>query len=129
MHGFAQERNKILQELDAKAGEESFILNISPTGLMIFPGKEGKPLSEDELKALSDDERETLRQKSAQLHTDMNEAIRKIRKMEKDSRNRRKSWTRTWPSMWWGITWKTCGRNTRTCPRSSPISMTSRKIF
>ena len=32
MHGFTQERNKILQELDAKAGEESFILNISPPG-------------------------------------------------------------------------------------------------
>ena len=90
MHGFAQERNKILQELDAKAGEESFILNISPTGLMIFPGKEGKPLSEDELKALSDEERETLRQKSAQLHTDMNEAIRKIRKMEKEFQEQEK---------------------------------------
>ena len=30
---------------------------------MIFPGKEGKPLSEDELKALNDEDRETLRQK------------------------------------------------------------------
>jgi predicted ATP-dependent protease len=84
MHGFTQERNKILQELDAKAGEEGFILNISSTGLMIFPGKESKPLSEDELKALSDEERETLRQKSTQLHAEMNEAIRKIRKMEKE---------------------------------------------
>jgi len=90
MQGFTQERNKILQELDAKAGEESFILNISPTGLMIFPGKEGKPLSEDELKALSDEERETLRQKSAQLHNDMNEAIRRIRKMEKEFQEKEK---------------------------------------
>jgi lon-related putative ATP-dependent protease len=90
MHGFTQERNKILQELDAKAGEESFILNISPTGLMIFPGKEGKPLSEDELKALSDEDREALRQKSTQLHTEMNEAIRKIRKMEKEFQEKEK---------------------------------------
>ena len=90
MHGFTQERNKILQELDAKAGEEGFILNISPTGLMIFPGKEGKPLSEDELKALNDEDREALRQKSAQLHTEMNEAIRKIRKMEKEFQEQEK---------------------------------------
>jgi lon-related putative ATP-dependent protease len=90
MHGFTQERNKILQELDAKAGEEGFILNISPTGLMIFPGKEGKPLSEDELKALSDEARENLRQKSTQLHTEMNEAIRKIRKMEKEFQEKEK---------------------------------------
>jgi lon-related putative ATP-dependent protease len=90
VHGFTQERNKILQELDSKAGEEGFILNISPTGLMIFPGKEGKPLSEDELKAMGDEDREALRQKSTQLHTEMNEAIRKIRKMEKEFQDKEK---------------------------------------
>jgi lon-related putative ATP-dependent protease len=90
MHTFTQERNAILQELDAKAGEEGFILNISPTGLMIFPGKEGKPLSEEELKALSDEEREQLRQKSTQLHIVMNDAIRKIRKMEKEYQEKEK---------------------------------------
>ena len=90
MHTFTQERNTILQELDAKATEEGFILNISPTGLMIFPGKEGKPLSEEELKALSDEEREQLRQKSTQLHTVMNDAIRKIRKMEKEYQEKEK---------------------------------------
>ena len=57
---------------------------------MIFPGKEGKPLSEDELKALSDEEREQLRQKSTQLHTVMNDAIRKIRKMEKEYQEKEK---------------------------------------
>ena len=81
---FTQARNAILQELDAKATEEGFILNISPTGLMIFPGKEGKPMSEEELKALGDEAREALRQKSTALHDEMNEAIRKIRKMEKE---------------------------------------------
>jgi lon-related putative ATP-dependent protease len=90
MHTFTQERNTILQELDAKATEEGFILNISPTGLMIFPGKEGKPLSEEELKGLSDEEREQLRQKSTQLHTVMNEAIHKIRKMEKEYQEKEK---------------------------------------
>jgi lon-related putative ATP-dependent protease len=90
MRGFTQERNAILQGLDAKAGEEGFILNISPTGLMIFPGKDGKPLSEEELKALSDEEREALRQKSATLHTEMNEVIRKIRKMEKEYQEKEK---------------------------------------
>jgi lon-related putative ATP-dependent protease len=90
MHTFTQERNTILQELDAKATGEGFILNISPTGLMIFPGKEGKPLSEDELKALNDDEREQLRQKSTQLHAVMNDAIRKIRKMEKEYQEKEK---------------------------------------
>ena len=90
VHGFTQERNTILQGLDAKATDEGFILNISPTGLMIFPGKEGKPMSEEELKALGDEERETLRQKSTALHTEMNEAIRNIRKMEKEFQDKEK---------------------------------------
>jgi len=90
MRSFTQERNSTLQGLDAKAGEEGFILNISPTGLMIFPGKDGKPLSEEELKALNDEDREALRQKSATLHTEMNEVIRKIRKMEKEYQEKEK---------------------------------------
>jgi lon-related putative ATP-dependent protease len=90
MHSFTQERNQVLQGLDAKAGEEGFILNISPTGLMIFPGKDGKPLSEEELKALADEAREQLRLKSTALHTEMNEAIRKIRKMEKEYQEKEK---------------------------------------
>ncbi|OGP74444.1 MAG: ATP-dependent protease [Deltaproteobacteria bacterium RBG_13_58_19] len=84
VHQFTQSRNATLQELDTKATQEGFVLNISQTGLMIFPGKEGKALSEEELKALSEEERESLRQRSTVLHEEMNEVIRKIRKMEKE---------------------------------------------
>ncbi len=84
VHQFTQERNNILKELDERATAEGFVLNISQAGMMIFPGKEGKPLTEEELKALSDEEREELRQKSNALHSEMNEALRKIRKMEKE---------------------------------------------
>jgi hypothetical protein len=71
------------QRIDERATAEGFVLNIS-CGMMIFPGKEGKPLTEEELKALSDEEREELRQKSNSLHSEMNEALRKIRRMEKE---------------------------------------------
>ncbi len=81
---FTQERNAILQELDAQANQEGFILNISQTGLMLFPGKDGKPMSEEELKSLTEEERESLRQRSNSLHEEMNEAIVKIRRMEKE---------------------------------------------
>jgi lon-related putative ATP-dependent protease len=84
MSQFTKERNSILQELDSRANEEGFILNISQTGLMLFPGKEGKPMSEEELKALSEEERESLRNRSNSLHAEMNEAIAKIRRMEKE---------------------------------------------
>jgi lon-related putative ATP-dependent protease len=84
VHQFTQERNNILKELDERATADGFLLNISQAGMMIFPGKDGKPLTEDELKALTDEEREELRQKSNALHTEMNEALRKIRKMEKE---------------------------------------------
>ena len=41
-------------------------------------------MAEEELKALSDEERESLRQRSNALHAEMNEAIAKIRRMEKE---------------------------------------------
>lgn len=81
---FTKKRNTVLQELDARAREEGFVLNISPTGLMIVPAKEDRPMSDEDLKALSDSEREELRRKSNALHGEMHEAIRKIRKMEKN---------------------------------------------
>jgi lon-related putative ATP-dependent protease len=84
VHQFTNERNTILKELDERATAEGFVLNISQAGMMIFPGKEGKPLNEEELKALSDAEREELRQKSSALHSEMNDALRKIRRMEKE---------------------------------------------
>ncbi len=84
VHQFNRERNTVLRELDERATAEGFVLNISQAGMMIMPGKEGRPLTEDEIKALSDEEREELREKSTALHGEMNEALRKIRKMEKD---------------------------------------------
>jgi lon-related putative ATP-dependent protease len=84
VHQFTSDRNSILKELDERAGAEGFVLNISQAGMMIFPGKEGKPLTEEELKALSEEEREELRQKSTSLHSEMNDALRKIRRMEKE---------------------------------------------
>ena len=39
---------------------------------------------------MSDEDREQLRQKSTQLHTVMNDAIRKIRKMEKEYQEKEK---------------------------------------
>lgn len=84
IHQFNRERNKILRELDERATQEGFILNISQAGMVIFPGKDGKPLTEEEIKAMSEEEREELRQKSNALHAEMNEALRRIRKMEKE---------------------------------------------
>jgi len=84
VHQFNRERNNVLRELDERATAEGFILNISQAGMMIMPGKEGRPLSEEEIKALAEEQREELRQKSSELHAEMNDALRKIRKMEKE---------------------------------------------
>jgi lon-related putative ATP-dependent protease len=84
VHQLTKARNLVLKELDERAGDQGFLLNISQTGMMIVPGKDGQPLSEEEIKALSEDEREELRRKSTALHSEMNDALRKIRKMEKE---------------------------------------------
>ncbi len=80
---FNAERHKILSELEERVNQEGFVLNMSQVGMVVIPAKEGKPMDEEMVKALSEEEREELRKKSEQLQVEMNNAVRKIRKMEK----------------------------------------------
>ena len=81
---YAAERNNILAELEAKAVEEGFILNVSQKGMMIIPAKDNQPLTEEDLANLSEEDKNTLRQKSEALQEEMNVSVVKIRKSERD---------------------------------------------
>ncbi|MBW2617499.1 MAG: AAA family ATPase [Deltaproteobacteria bacterium] len=80
---FHTERTNILQGLEEQVKAEGFILNISQVGMVIIPAKEDKPLEEADLAAMNDEDKEALRERSNQLQTEMGQAVRRIRKMEK----------------------------------------------
>jgi lon-related putative ATP-dependent protease len=81
---FGQVRGQILQELERQVEAEGFLLNISQMGMVIVPAREGKPLEEAELKAMTEEERQGLRERSNHLQGEMNAAVQRIRTFEKE---------------------------------------------
>lgn len=80
---FESYKRQTLEKLSIQAKEESFILQVSQVGMVIIPAtKEGLPMGQEKLAELSDEERESLRQKSSMLQEKMKEAVRKIREAE-----------------------------------------------
>ena len=88
---FNKERTAIFEELDKKAKEKGFLLQADPTGMMVIPaGKEGQPLTPDELSKLSEEEQNQLKAKSEELHREMGSAMRKIHGLEQQVQQRLK---------------------------------------
>jgi predicted ATP-dependent protease len=80
---FNQKRTSLLQELEEKVKAEGFLINMSQVGMVIMPAKEDKPMEEADIAAMSDEDKEGLKEKSTALQTEMNQTVREIRKFEK----------------------------------------------
>ncbi len=80
---FEKHRREIIDELSQQAKDQGFVLQFSQVGMVIIPAnKEGEPMTQEDLRHLSDEERTELRSKSDELHEKMKEAIKKIREGE-----------------------------------------------
>jgi lon-related putative ATP-dependent protease len=83
VQGFQRQRQELLSQMGDKSQEEGFLLQMSPMGLLIIPVMEGKPLSEEEFRALSPEVREDLQQKREGLQEELKRAMRQVRGLEK----------------------------------------------
>jgi len=82
---FEKLRREYIDELSQEAREQGFILQFSQVGMVIIPAnKEGEPMTQEDLRHLSEEERQLLRTKSDELHERMKEAIKKIREGENE---------------------------------------------
>lgn len=76
-------RREIIDQLSQEAKDQGFILQFSQVGMVIIPAnKDGEPMTQEDLRHLSDEERKELRRKSDELHEKMKDAIRRIREAE-----------------------------------------------
>ncbi len=81
--GFEHQRREVIDELSQQAKEEGFILQFSQVGMVIIPANpDGEPMTQEDLRHLSDEEKTSLREKSDALHEKMKEAIKQIREAE-----------------------------------------------
>lgn len=80
---FEKQRRDYIDELSQEARDQGFILQFSQVGMVIIPAnKEGEPMTQEDLRHLSEEERQELRSKSDELHEKMKETIKKIRTVE-----------------------------------------------
>ena len=82
---FEKLRREYIDELSKEAREQGFILQFSQVGMVIIPAnKEGEPMTQEDLRHLSEEERQHLRSKSDELHERMKDTIKKIREAENE---------------------------------------------
>ncbi len=82
---FEKQRRDYIDELSQEARDQGFILQFSQVGMVIIPAnKEGEPMTQEDLRHLSEEERQFLRNKSDELHERMKETIKKIRTVENE---------------------------------------------
>ena len=82
---FEKRRREYIDELSQEAREQGFILQFSQVGMVIIPSnKEGEPMTQEDLRHLSEEERQYLRSKSDELHERMKDTIKKIREAESE---------------------------------------------
>ncbi|MFH1147239.1 MAG: ATP-binding protein [Pseudomonadota bacterium] len=84
---YNNKRTQIFEELERGARNEGFSLTVDQGGMMVIPVKEDStPLTQDDIRMLSDEERSALRSKSEALQKEMNIAVHHIQQMEKEFR-------------------------------------------
>ncbi len=81
-----KERGAMLRELERRVEAQGFVLQVRPEGMVIFPVREGVALTEDEIKALPEEERARLEDVGEPLHGHMNQTMREIQALERSFR-------------------------------------------
>jgi len=78
-----EERRKLFAQLNKRAQEEGFLLQSTPMGLLIIPVIEGRPLSDEELIALSPQMKEEIQKRRDKLGAELRSAMRRLKDLER----------------------------------------------
>ncbi|MGE4589188.1 MAG: Lon protease family protein [Acidaminococcaceae bacterium] len=88
MKSFQEKRGEMLQTFVDKAETYSVLSKWSPTGFMMVPLLNGKPVSEEEFQKLPDDKKEKIKKNLEAVHDLAMEVIRQVQDTEKDVREK-----------------------------------------
>lgn len=78
MRGLEARRKEMSDVLESTAREAGFALRPTPAGIVPFPVREGRPLSETEYNEMSDEERESMSSRAAELQRTISRAMTDI---------------------------------------------------
>jgi lon-related putative ATP-dependent protease len=77
------ERRALFAQLNRRAQEEGFLLQSSTMGILMIPLSRGKPMSNEEIIALSPQIRQEIEKKREKLGIELRNAIRQVQSLEK----------------------------------------------
>jgi lon-related putative ATP-dependent protease len=80
---FERQRDELFSQLGERAQAEGFLIQATPVGLVTVPMKKGKPYTEEQFAALSQEERDTILKKRDELQAEIEAAIRQGKRLEK----------------------------------------------
>lgn len=83
IQGLEEKRKQLVEELNAKAQQEGFVIQSTPVGLLLIPVLDGKPLSEEEMVALPQKTKDKLAEKREKLEADFRNSMRQLIDMER----------------------------------------------
>ncbi len=78
-----KQRKDLIDQLNAKAQEEGFIIQSTPIGLLLIPVLKGKPMSEEELLAMPQKMKDAIQEKRSRLESELRISMRQFLDMER----------------------------------------------
>src|SRR3989304_262252 len=82
IRGLESQRKELIEQLNAKAQQEGFIIQSTPIGLLLIPVIKGKPVSEEELLTLPREAKEAIQEKRERLESGLRSTMRQFLDME-----------------------------------------------
>jgi lon-related putative ATP-dependent protease len=88
------QRKELIEQLNAKAQQEGFVIQSTPIGLLLIPVIKGKPVSEEELLTLPPKVKEAIQEKRERLESELRSTMRQFFDMEQKIREELKKLNR-----------------------------------
>lgn len=76
-------RDTLFSQINKIAQKKGFVLQSSPSGLLIVPLVEGQPLSDEDMRSLSPEAIQEISKERDELNIDLRNAMRELRKIDK----------------------------------------------
>jgi lon-related putative ATP-dependent protease len=86
LNKFQQRKQEILEKVNQEAVNEGFILQATPMGVATVPTHNGKPLSEEDFRKLSQKDKDVLVQKQQKVQEALEVSIRQTKSLDRDAR-------------------------------------------
>ncbi len=79
-----EEREKLSQDISKKASEKGFNLQATAMGIVFVPLKDDKPMTNEQLQSINNEEREELEKKRESLQAEVKATMKNIRKLQRE---------------------------------------------